>query len=169
VADEQNDQAPRAAREVVEASLEKIRKIVHAPPRRKEDAAAVKPEFPAPPMLSDVGHGERCTCEICWQMRMLEIFPGAKVVAGRKVTAPGAKGQRASSEVALPVPPAAAEVTVTAKGEVLVRESPRTVPSEVSEAVTPGEGNPSSVAPPTVAVPVERESKLDLLKRLFPL
>jgi len=119
---EKDDRVPV---EVARGHIEKIREKLKMPPK---SVAVEKQKFPKPPMLSDVGHGTTCTCEVCWQMRVLEVFPGAAV-----------------------------------------RESPRTVP-EVPEAATPGSVSPSEVAPP-VAVPVEPKmiSKLDLLKKLFPL
>ena len=82
----------KATPEEVAAHLEKMRAVLSTRPsagRYKVDRAD-----PPPPCLSDVGHGDRCVCEVCWQMRMLEVFPGAKVIAGKatRVTTPQGTG-----------------------------------------------------------------------------
>lgn len=126
------DREAKAAPEVVEAALEKMRSILRAPPREKKaDAPIVAKVVPKVPMLSDVGHGSTCTCEICWQMRMREVFPDSYPLRqNARATAPG-----------------------------------------VSEAATLGAGGSSSAvaAPDAVVTPPQKESKLDMLRRLFPL
>lgn len=83
MSDEQDREA-KSSPEVVEASIEKMRKLLHAPPREERAAAAnEKVRWPKVEMMSDVGHGTKCTCEVCWQMRMLEVFPGAVAVEGK--------------------------------------------------------------------------------------
>lgn len=111
--DEPHREEERAAPGVVEAHLEKIRQTLSRKPsagRYKVDRAD-----PPPPCLSDVGHGTLCTCEVCWQMRMLEIFPTARV----KVTVPGASGTATSGGGSPPVaPPVAVTPAVQQSGGV---------------------------------------------------
>ena len=70
------DETPRASREVIEESLEKIRKILHAPRRaRVASEVPVKVERERVAMVSDVGHGTECVCEVCWGLRLVRAVP----------------------------------------------------------------------------------------------
>ena len=58
-----------ATKEVVEQHLAKIAALLHAPRRPKvESEEAVKLRARVP-MLRDVGHGDKCCCEVCWGLR----------------------------------------------------------------------------------------------------
>ena len=70
------EEPQRASREVIEASLEKIRKILHAPRReRASSEVPVKVERERVAMVSDVGHGTECVCEVCWGLRLVRAAP----------------------------------------------------------------------------------------------
>ena len=78
----ENDEAPRAAPEVVEAHLEKIRATLALPPR-KEVAGAAEVEvkkLAQVPMMADVGHGNICSCAMCWAARMEKTFGPVEVL-----------------------------------------------------------------------------------------
>ena len=61
---------PPASREVVEASLVKIAAILKRPRTPVPVSEEVRKLRGHVPMLRDVGHGEECTCEVCWAARL---------------------------------------------------------------------------------------------------
>jgi len=157
VANDEPNGEKKATPEEVAAHLEKMRAVLSTRPsagRYKVDRAD-----PPPPCLSDVGHGNLCVCEVCWQMRMLEVFPGAKVVAGKatRVIAPQGTGGPEPVEVpvAVALPPAAGfpnpAVAVSATNA---------APTVSTETAKTGDQETPSVAAP--------ESRLERLMRLFP-
>lgn len=77
-----DDEAPRASAEVAEAHLQKIRATLALPPRKEVAGAAeveVKKRVEVP-MMKDVGHGNSCTCALCWAARMEKTFGEVEVV-----------------------------------------------------------------------------------------
>ena len=93
---------PRASREVIEASLEKIRKILHAPKReRPASGVPVKVERERVAMVSDVGHGTECVCEVCWRLRTQREVE-VRVEAASEVRCPKCGGNDADLPCAYP-------------------------------------------------------------------
>ena len=59
-----------ASREVVQAHLGKIAAILGRARTAVPVSEEVRKLREHVPMLRDVGHGEECTCEVCWAARL---------------------------------------------------------------------------------------------------
>lgn len=57
----------RAQRAVIDANLQRMRAVVKHRASAAVENDRVKRKVA---MLSDVGHGSVCTCEVCWRLRM---------------------------------------------------------------------------------------------------
>ena len=96
------DDGPRASREVIEESLEKIRRILGAPKRERPAAGVpVKVERERVAMVSDVGHGTECVCEVCWRLRTQREVD-ARVEVASEVRCPKCGGNDADLPCAYP-------------------------------------------------------------------